>query len=208
MVKEAVEDGGGRGDITDEFAPVFNGPVGGHERGTIFVAAKNNLEEVFPGFGRQGFGPHIVNDEEIGFEILGECFGMALEIFVLEEVPHHVEYGAIEHHEPGADGRQADGLSQMGFAGARRADKKHIVGLADELGGGQFVDLFFGNGGVERPIKIFECFGLEEARVFFASLHQALIADVEFVLEDEFQELLMGEIGGSGLLQTDFQTLE
>lgn len=46
VVQEAVEDGGGGGDVADEFAPLFDGSVGGHECGPVLVAAHDDLEEV------------------------------------------------------------------------------------------------------------------------------------------------------------------
>ena len=46
-LKESIKDGGGGGDIADEFAPFLDGPIGGHDRGSRFVAAHDDLEEVF-----------------------------------------------------------------------------------------------------------------------------------------------------------------
>ena len=51
MVKEAVEDGGGSGDIANKFTPFFEGTVGCHEGGFDFISAHDDLEEVFTGFG-------------------------------------------------------------------------------------------------------------------------------------------------------------
>ena len=51
VVDEAIQDGCGRGDIAYEFPPFFQGAVGGHERGLRFVAAHDDLKEIFAGFG-------------------------------------------------------------------------------------------------------------------------------------------------------------
>lgn len=40
----------------------------------------------------------------------------------------------------------------------------------------------------------------------FASFQLAVFADVEFVLQDEFEELGVVESAGGGLLETDFQS--
>ena len=63
VVEKAVENGGGGGDVADEFTPFFEGAIGGHERGEELVAAHDDLEEVFAGFGRELFDAHVVDDE-------------------------------------------------------------------------------------------------------------------------------------------------
>ena len=117
VMEEAIQDGGGGGDIADELAPVFDGTVGGHQGRAIFVPSQDDLEEVLPGFRRQSLGAHVVDDQEIRLEILGQDFGMALEVFVLQEVADHVENGTVEHDEARADDGQSDRLGQMAFAG-------------------------------------------------------------------------------------------
>ena len=62
MVQEAVEDGGGGRHVPNELALLFEGTVGGHEGGAHFVAAHNDLEEVFAGLGRELRNAHVVND--------------------------------------------------------------------------------------------------------------------------------------------------
>ena len=54
VVEEAVQDGSGGWNVVDELAPFFNGSVGGHEGGAVFVAAHDQLQEYFACFGWQG----------------------------------------------------------------------------------------------------------------------------------------------------------
>ena len=68
VVEKAVENGGGGGDVADEFTPFFEGAVGGHEGGAEFVTAHDDLEEVFAGFGWELFDAHVVYDEQVAFE--------------------------------------------------------------------------------------------------------------------------------------------
>src|SRR5437867_789748 len=63
------------------------------------------------------------------------------------------------------------------------------------------------DGGVEAPIKVLQRFESVEVRGFGASLQLALLADVEFVLKDEFQKLSMAQAVGGGLLETHAQGL-
>ena len=73
MVQEAVEDGGGSGNIANKLAPFFEWPVGGHQRGAHFVAAHNDLKEVFSGFGRELGDAHVVDDEQVALKVSFHC---------------------------------------------------------------------------------------------------------------------------------------
>ena len=86
--------------------------------------------------------PHVVNDDQVGLQVSAQGLVLLVEGFVLHEVAHQIEDGAVEHQEVLADGFVADGLGQMGFADAGRAEEQHILGFADELAGGQIENLF------------------------------------------------------------------
>ena len=104
MVQEAVQNGGGGGGVVEQLAPFLNGPVGGHERGMIFVAAQNDFQQDFPRLGRQGLEAHVIDDEQVGFEVAaqaaiqggGRGFGL--------EFAHQLENGAVENQKTGLDG--------------------------------------------------------------------------------------------------------
>ena len=63
MMKEPVQDGGGSRHVVEEFSPLLDRPIGSHESGSVFVAAHDDLEKRFSGFGRQDFESHIINDQ-------------------------------------------------------------------------------------------------------------------------------------------------
>ena len=67
-------------------APVFSRPVARHNRGAGFVAAHDNLEEVFSGVLGLLFQAHVVDDEQVGFEVLTQGFVALLKGFFGEEV--------------------------------------------------------------------------------------------------------------------------
>ena len=71
-MEESVEDGAHGRDIADEFAPVFDGAVACHNRGAEFIAAHNDLEKIFSGLVWKLFESHVVDDEQITFEIFVE----------------------------------------------------------------------------------------------------------------------------------------
>ena len=69
MMKQAMKDGASCRNIVEQFAPFFDGPVGGHHGGAFFITAHNDLQEDFTAFLRQHLQPHVVNDEQIRFEV-------------------------------------------------------------------------------------------------------------------------------------------
>ena len=61
--------------------------------------------------------------------------------------------------------------------------------LANELASGQIEDLTAFDGRVETPVEVFQRLEVAEAGGLFASFQLALGAHVEFVLQEQFQEL-------------------
>lgn len=72
MLKEPVEDSACGRDIVDEFASILNGSVACHDSGAEFIAAHNDLEKIFSGLVWKLFEAHVVDDEQIAFEIFFE----------------------------------------------------------------------------------------------------------------------------------------
>src|ERR1700686_5921249 len=69
MMKQAIEDGTGCRDIAEQLSPFFDGSIGGHHGRTVFVTAHDDFQEDLATFLRQDFESHIINDEQIGFEV-------------------------------------------------------------------------------------------------------------------------------------------
>ena len=84
---------------------------------------------------------HVVDDEEVGPEVAGERGVFIAEGFFVDEVAHHLEDGAVERGAALLDGGVADGLGEMGLAGAWRPHEQHIAGIVEELAGRQFEEL-------------------------------------------------------------------
>ena len=104
MVEESVENGGCCGDVVEEFAPFFDGAVGGHEGGSVFVTAHDQLQEYFPGLGRQGLEPHIINDEQVDLEVpFEDAVQLGRGTFGLK-VANEVKNRTVKDGEVGLDG--------------------------------------------------------------------------------------------------------
>ncbi len=204
VVEKAVENGRGGGRVVEELAPFFDGPVGGHQGGAVFVSAQDDLQEDFSGFGRQGFEAHVINDQQVGFEVAGQAAvqfggrGLGLEF------ADQVKDGPIQCHKTGFNGVLADGLGQMVFAQTRRPNEQDVPSLANELAAGQFINLLAFDRGVKTPIEVLQGFGVAEAGQFAASL-QSLLAHVQFDLKDQFQNLCVRQLMALSFLQAQFQ---
>ena len=69
MVQEAVQDGANGRDVAEELAPFLYWPVAGHDRGAVLVAAHDHLKEGCAGISGQLFQPHVVDDQQVGFQM-------------------------------------------------------------------------------------------------------------------------------------------
>ena len=174
MVQEPVNDGSGGGHVGQQLAPFLQRAVAGHDGGAVFVATHDDFQQVFARVFGQLFEAHVVNDDQIGLEVFAHGAFLLVEGFVFEEVAHQIENGAVEHLKVHLDGLVTDGLGQMGFADAGRADEQHVLGFADELAGGQIKNLFFVNGGVEAPVEVLQRFEGVEVGGLGAAFHLAL----------------------------------
>lgn len=72
VVEKAIKDGACSRDVAQEFAPLFDGAVGGHHGGAVFVSAHDDFQKDFAAFGRQDFKSHVVDNEQVGLEIFVE----------------------------------------------------------------------------------------------------------------------------------------
>ena len=203
VMEEAVEDGPRGGDVLEEFSPVLERAVAGHDGGAGFVAAHDDLEQVLPGVLGQGAQTHVVDDQEVGLDVLLEHAIALLEGIVGQEVADQVKDRAVADDEALLDRLIPDGLGEHGFADARRADEQNVGFCSNEVAGSQFVDLLLGDRGIEAPFKLVERLEGAEVRHLDPALDLALQADVDFVLQHEGQKLLVGQAIGSGFLESD-----
>ena len=78
--------------------------------------------------------------------------------------------------------------------------------FTDERAAGQLIDGLALDGGIEVPIKILQGLTVSEAGFLAPFLDESLTACVEFILEDQLQELFMGDGVGGCLLEAQLQT--
>jgi len=89
---------------------------------------------------------------------------------------------------------RTDGLRHKALADARRPEQEHVASLAEEAAGRQIADLFLGELGIVSPVKMVERLAFAELSELDAALDQAVAAHVEFILQDQLEELQMREL--------------
>ena len=124
------------------------------------------------------------------------------------EFAHQLEDGAVEDDAARFDGFGSDGLREVAFAHSGRADQQDVAVLADEVAGGQFVDLGAVDGRVEAEVEVVQAARFAEPGGFVAPGDLPLAAHVDFVLEDEFEELGVGKPVAFGLPQPQVEAVK
>ena len=99
VVKEVVEDAVEAGTSPMSLPPLFQRAVGGHHRRLHLVAEHDDLEEIFPRFGRQLLDAHVVDDQQVALEVARRDLVLALGQVVFEQLgaacaTHMMENGA------------------------------------------------------------------------------------------------------------------
>lgn len=183
--------GPARWHIREQLSPLLQRTVAGHDGGTVLIAPHHHFQQVFPLLLGQRLQAHVVDDDKVRPEIAAQGPVLLLEGLVFEEVPHEVEDRSIEHLLALFDGLISQRLSQMGLAHSRGAQEQDVLALAEVAPGGQLIDLLAADRGVELPIEVLKRFEGPEVCGFGSPLQVALLPDIEFILEDQLQELLM-----------------
>src|SRR5437870_11192219 len=93
----------------------------------------------------------------------------------------------------------------MRLAEAGGAEDQRAPALGDEAQGGQIQDELLGQLGVERPIEVLECPQLRQLGLLEAALEEKIAAARQLVLDEQLQELDVGEVVVDGLLVANRQ---
>ena len=139
MEQPIEERGDGRG-VAEQLAPIIDGAVRRQQRGRALVATHDQLQEILGGGVWQLPHAEVVDDQQRHGGELGE---IVLAGAVERGIGEFFEQGvglAIEDAIALLDRGAADGLREVAFAGAGRAEEERVLALGDEAGGGEFVD--------------------------------------------------------------------
>jgi hypothetical protein len=96
----------------------------------------------------------------------------------------------------------------MAFSHPWRANKKRVALLADKVRGGQFVNARAIDRRIEGEVEVVQRADLAEVGSFLAPGDCALLSHVEFVLENDFQELMVWESAGFSFLEAQLERVK
>ena len=95
----------------------------------------------------------------------------------------------------------------MRFAHAGRSDEENVGGLANEPARRQFKNLLAIDVGIELPIELLKGFQMPEVGGLRAPFERPFLAQGQFILQDQFQEIRMAQPVGGRFLEPDRQRL-
>ena len=102
-MQQSIKNCGGAGHVLQQFSPVFDWAIRRHHGRTRLVAPHDDLEQDFSTAARQNLNSHVVDDEQIRLEVLGQHAIVPIEGFVVQEVAHDIEDGSVQHEQPDSD---------------------------------------------------------------------------------------------------------
>lgn len=103
--------------------------------------------------------------------------------------------GAQEAHlVAGAAGRMAEGAGEKRFADADGAEEDHVLVALDEAEGEEVADAITVEGDRSFPIEALEGVLLIEARLGEADAEILVVATVDLILQDEFEQIDLGDL--------------
>ena len=195
---ETVQQRGCRGVVAQVGPPVGDHAVGGHHQAAAQLVAlvDQRLQQLGPALGQALGQEQIVEHHEIGVDDRAQA-RFARRCGAKHLLGHELIGVAVDHAVALQDRVVGDGLADVAFAGAWRADQNGVVGLGDELQRMQLEAGRLGQLGVEPPVELGKRELLVQAGLLVAPLDQARAAPVELVLQDQregLQERLIGAL--------------
>ena len=154
VMQNAVQDGGGDGDVGKDLVPLGEGLVGGKDGRRFFIPSGNQLEEQVCTLDIHREIADFVDDEH---PVLGqnlELIRQAVLKVSLLKLFNKLMAVDVVGRETVLCCHKAQSGGQMGLAHTGRAKEDHILPVFQEAHGGQFVDLALVDGGLEREIEV------------------------------------------------------
>ena len=169
------------------------------------MTAEDDLKQDLAASGGQFLEPHVVDDEQFGFEVAREEAVFLGSTVFGPQVAHEVEDAAVVDAQAGAHSLHAKGLGEVALADAGRADQEHVAGVPDPLTGGQLHDPGARNVRIEAEVEVGKAAGVAEVGMPGAALDFPSRTQVDLVLEEQFEELFVRESVGDGFLEAQIK---
>lgn len=206
MRQEPIQNGGGGRDIANQFTPIFDRTIRRHDRRFHLMTPQDDLKEIFARLLGQMLDAHVIDDQQIGLEVFRQDSILTGEGLIRHQLPHQVEDRTIQDRKAQPNCLGAQGLNQMAFAHARRTDEEDIARLTDEVARRQFIESVPFDARVEGPVEVFERLEFSKTGDLGSPFELPLIAEVQFIPNEQLQEFLMAQPIARCLLESDLQT--
>jgi hypothetical protein len=199
VVGEPVDGALGKHGVLEQRDPFVDGAIASQDGGSSAVPLQDDFVEVAGLLGVEAAKGEIVNDQQIGGEqasedLVGGLIGPGL-VELMEEA-----IGAHEQHlAPGAAGGVAEGTGEEGFSNAHRAEQDHVFLALDKSEREEISDPIAIEANRSIPVEALQGLFLIEAGSTEAQGEVFVIAPLAFVLQEEFEQVELGELGLSGI---------
>lgn len=169
------------------------------------MTAQDDLKEDLAAAGGQVLEPHVVDDEQFGFEVACEDSVFLGSSVFGPQVAHEIEDAAVVDAQAGAHSLHAKGLGEVALADAGRTDQEHVAGVPDPLTGGQLHDPGARNVRIEAEVEVGKAAGVAEVGMPGAALDFPSRTQVDLVLQEQFEELFVRDPVGDGFLEAQIK---
>ena len=153
------------------------------------MTTHDDFEQELTALFRQLLHAHVVQDQQVRFEIPLENFVVAFERFVVQKVTDAVKDASVVNGEAISNQLPTKTLHQVAFTDARWTDEDRIVSLADEVTSGHVEDLLSFNRRVKLEVEIVKAFLIAEGSGFGEACDAAITTHHQLVFENQFEEL-------------------
>ena len=192
-VYDSIQQSHRQGCVAEIVGPSVEVDVGDQRRGALLAAS---IDDLVPQAGClraeaafDAVEAELVDDEQIKARVKADAVVDGLVGQSRCEVFEKSAAGDVMDFITQGTGSLADALDETAFTDAALADEDEILTSADEVAGGERLDLDPADGGVEVPIELGEWLKIAEAGVLDAALEAAFAPQSGLIGEQAMQEV-------------------
>ena len=187
-----------RGGIAQIFAPRLEVDVRGQRRGTLAAAGIDDLVEEVRCLGTlaafDAVEAELVDDDQVETRPVADAAGQGLVGQRLSQVVQQIGTGGVTHAVAQFAVAAAQRLEEMALSHAALADHHEVLVAAEELAGGQLLDLgAVDRRGVELPVEVLQSLSSRNLASRIRRSIGPLTAACRRFPQDQFQEVQVGQ---------------
>lgn len=200
VVAEAIQRALRQDRVFEQRDPLFDGAIAGEDGRGPAVAFEDDLVDI-AGLGQvEPAQAEVIDDQQIGSQkatdrSLPRVVGLGLEQFEQHPVSPQEEDAVA-----GATGGMTEAAGEQGLSDADRSDEEDILRALEEAEAEEIADAMAIEGHGRVPVEVFQRTDLLEVGSLEADGEVVLFSAVDFILEDQLQEVRRAQfrLGGIG----------